>query len=1016
MRFWIAAVGLFGVVALGLATMPRMIDWDAYRSDIEAVAIELAGHDVTISGPITIKLLPRPVLTARDVTLKGRTAEAIGFELAANQAEVTLEVGPLLAGHPVVRDLRLKRPVLNIDGDGSRRLRTWPPRWQDWAAPFLKLDLKAIEIADGKIVLAGDRPDQHLSLNNLSMQLQIDGPDGPLKAAGLFKTKRHGFRITAEFSRPDQNGVSATKLLVEAQSGVEETTMLRFSGRVSPSGDDEGLRGRVTLSGPDLQHGLAAISAATGYPSTFRSFAGQQPFAVEGRIAVDHTGIRSDNLQLKLSEKLGKGRIDLMLHPEIQLDLDVELPALRLADAAGLADFLPLDLLSKLRVPPGEIDIRLRELVYRGEAARKASVRLNTGTDQVTRIESAKVQLPGLVDIQFEGGLYAGEIGPRLRGQLAAVGDDLGSSLAWFDLIGDDDRNGGWRGFSLEGEVDVSSVEMSLSSVDMRLDSSRLRGQASLRFSDRRRLMLNADIERPNLDLYWGDVDLQAAALGLAAKLEKLDAEIDTRFQRLTWQGLHVEEGEISANVEQGKLTLREIAAKTVGDTALSLKGEIDLAGSTADVSAELKSEHPVRALHHLDLALPLTSSRPGALELAGKISGTFERFELNVAADYDGGDAVIEGQAGWTEERPWYDLTVRASHPDHQDLASQFGLAPLVATGDAEGALELAGRLRHAATTPWIASGSAQLGPTSFTGSLAYQGAPLASPFEAKLSIGSPRKDSLAPFLILSGVRLTGGCTPARWLGRLPTTGLRTAWLDKGEGTISLASKGGLAGDGLQMEAKLGDGLLYIQRLEASPWQGRLKAELTLERRRNQPFAALAVDLDQVEAAEFAAWLGVKSGISGALDFHIEASSLGRTPYDLMAGLTGEVAIKAGPGEIKGLGIPELKEALLPVTDDDASDRTLTLPFSEIDAKGTLSRGILSLEDSHLRISPATGEETDAVIEGTADLLLWIAELTLRRASASTEAGSADAANSARVYRLVGPPDRPAGLISAGN
>ena len=160
-----------------------------------------------------------------------------------------------------------------------------------------------------------------------------------------------------------------------------------------------------------------------------------------------------------------------------------------------------------------------------------------------------------------------------------------------------------------------------------------------------------------------------------------------------------------------------------------------------------------------------------------------------------------------------------------------------------------------------------------------------LAGPFEAKLSVGSPQKDSIAPLLNLTGLRLAGDWTPARWLGRLPGTGVRSAWLDKADGSLSLASKGGLVGDGLTMNAKLSDGLLFVERLEATPWRGRLEAELTLTRRRDQPFTAVAIDLTQVDAAELAAWLGVKSGISGPLDLELEASSVGRTPYEMVAG-----------------------------------------------------------------------------------------------------------------------------------
>ncbi|MDH3663291.1 MAG: AsmA family protein, partial [Alphaproteobacteria bacterium] len=917
MRFWIAAAVLLGLVALGLATGPRVIDWNAYRPDIEAAAIQLSGHDVVIGGPIEMTLLPRPVLIARDVTVTGRTPGAIGFELGARQAEVTMEIGPLLAGRPVVRDLRLTRAVLTVGGDGSRRLRSWPPRWQDWAAPFLQLELESIDIADGKIELLDERRDQPIGLSDLSLRLSIDGPDGPLEAAGLFKTKRHHFTMKATFGRPDRHGTRAAKLSIEAQNGIAETTTLRFNGGVTPSGNDQGVRGRLTLNGPDLQHGLAAIAAAGNYPSTFGSIASSQPFSIVGQLDADRTGIRADDLQLRLSDKLGKGRIDLLLHPQSQLNLTAELPTLRLADDADLAGFLPVDLLSKLEVPPGAIDLRLREVAFRDGAARQASVRLETGADGVTKIEQAKVALPGLIDMQFEGGLHAGEIGPRLQGRLVAVGDDLGSSLVWLGLIEDGDRNDGWRGFSLESDVDATGAEIALSAVDLSLDSSRLKGKASLRFSERQRLTLDVDVERPHLDLYLTELGAKAAASGLATRFRELDADIEARFDRLTWQGVQVEEGVISAHADDGRLTLDQIAVKTVGDTSLTLEGEIDLNNHAVDVDAMLTSQHPIRALHHLQLALPLTSSSLQPLALAGAVKGTPERFELSLKAGYDEGDAAIEGHAGWIEDRPWYDLSVNARHPDHQALAGQLGLASLVPAGDAEGSLELAGRLRHETTTPWIASGSAKLGPTTFTGSLTYPTDAFSGPFEAKLSVGSPRRDSLAPFLILSGLRLAGDWTPARWLGRLPSTGLRTAWLEKAEGSLSLASKGGLAGEGLTMKAKLSDGLLYVERLQAHPWQGRLEAEVTLERRRDQPFAAFDLTLDQVEVADFAAWLGIKSGMEGPLDLRIEASSVGRTPYEMMAGLTGAVEIGAGPGELKGLGVPELRRALLSEGDD---------------------------------------------------------------------------------------------------
>ena len=1009
MRIWVIAALLFGLAALGLAMGPRAIDWNTYRPDIEAAAARLSGHDVSIRGPIELSILPGLVLTAKDVIVESDDEARIGFTLSTNQADVSLALGPLLAGRPVVRDLRLKRPVIRIDAASSRKMRAWPPRWQDWALPFLNLDIESIGMTDGRIELTGDRPGEELGLHGLSLDLQIGGARGPIEAAGLFMTDHHRFTVRAAFGSPDHNGVSSAKVTIDAQNGIEETTSLRFNGRVRPFGDEEDLRGRLTVSGPDLQLGLSALAAATGYPSTFQSIAAQQPFAIEGELMADRRGLRAEGLQIRLADKLGKGSADLQFHPKMQFDLSVELPILRLADDAGLSDFLPLDLLSRLQVPPGDIDIRVRELVYLDDRARQAGIRLTTGQDRVTRIEQAKIQLPGLVDLRFEGGVYSADFGPVLKGKLAAVGDDLKPSLTWLGLLGEGDSTSGWRGFSLESDVDITSVEIAFSALDVRLDSARISGEAGLRFSERRRIMVDINIDRSNLDLYGMVTDGRIALTALEDHLKAVDAEISLTFEKVTWQGIRVEEGMIQARAEAGRLILPEIRVSTVGDTMLSLKGSVDLETRAADIATVWQSEHPGRALHHLKIDLPLTSRRLRPLEIKGQAIGTLDDADLSLEALYDGGILAIEGKASFVEEGSRYDLSLSATHPDHLALAGQFGLAPLVPEGDADGPLELTGRLRHDEGSTWIASGNAKLGPTTFTGSLAYPEAPFTGPFDAKLSVGSPRKDSLAPLLTLAGLRLTGDWTPGRWLGRLPTTGLRTAWLETMEGSLSLASKGGIVGDGLSLEAELNDGLLRLDQIEASPWQGELRAKIELERRNERPFVTIAIELDQIDSTAFGDWIGLKSGIEGPLDLQLDASSSGLTPYDLMAGLAGDLAIEAGPGALRGRGIPLFRETLAAGTGDRiAADSRLTMPFRAIDAEAKLSRGALIFEDGSLVLNAGDDKEIEATVDGTVDMLLWVLDLTMTTTDSSDPTPAS--------YRLVGPPDQPAGRMLAGN
>jgi hypothetical protein len=321
-----------------------------------------------------------------------------------------------------------------------------------------------------------------------------------------------------------------------------------------------------------------------------------------------------------------------------------------------------------------------------------------------------------------------------------------------------------------------------------------------------------------------------------------------------------------------------------------------------------------------------------------------------------------------------------------------------------------------------WIASGSLRLGPTTITGRLTQERQSPRPGWNAKLSIGNPKKDSLAPFLTLAGLRSTADWTPRMFIGRLPHVGFRTDWLDKLDGSIDLASKGGLAGKGIELTASLDQGFLYIDQFRAAPWNGTVRGELTVEHRDDHPYAAIGLELDGIDAEAVAAWLGLSKVVSGPLSLQLEATSVGRTLYDVMATSTGKMSLEVGPGALKGTFINALRERLVdkPNTDRDPANPAnssivdqRSIPLLGLKADADLSRGVASINEASLTFEPEQGQRTEAVIDGTVDLLLWIAELEM--ALANEESGSEESGSEQLIYRIIGPPDRPQSFISSG-
>ena len=92
--------------------MPQYLDWNRYRATIEVLASTTLGQPVTIHGPITLNLLPQPVLTAAQVSIGGDAAADVSIRVEALRLRVAL--WPLLGGRVDARELVLRGPDLRM--------------------------------------------------------------------------------------------------------------------------------------------------------------------------------------------------------------------------------------------------------------------------------------------------------------------------------------------------------------------------------------------------------------------------------------------------------------------------------------------------------------------------------------------------------------------------------------------------------------------------------------------------------------------------------------------------------------------------------------------------------------------------------------------------------------------------------------------------------------------------------------------------------------------------------------
>ena len=106
-----AFIGSLLVVLLAAALIvPPYVDWNRFKSRLEASASRALGQRVEVRGTASARLLPMPSITFSDVRVGAAGAPLV----TAGTFAMDVELAPLLKGDVVVADMRLKEPVLDV--------------------------------------------------------------------------------------------------------------------------------------------------------------------------------------------------------------------------------------------------------------------------------------------------------------------------------------------------------------------------------------------------------------------------------------------------------------------------------------------------------------------------------------------------------------------------------------------------------------------------------------------------------------------------------------------------------------------------------------------------------------------------------------------------------------------------------------------------------------------------------------------------------------------------------------
>ena len=906
------------LAVLALWQVPRFLDWNNYREDIARLAATVLDRPVLIDGPITLRLLPQPVLTASDVRIAGEPDEGT---LSARELRFGVALAPLLAGRVDARELVLLGADIQVP---------WP--LPDNALPVRRpgwLTGMSARIQDGRLAIG------NVQVTAISASLTVGGPIGGYQLAGTALVDGQAWRISARIGPAGKDNASPLDLTIDGEGrrrGMEAT----FSGQVSP----DGAGGRLTAKGPDLAQLLPAPKV---------------PFSADGRLTVAAGLAAADDLALVIGDAPAHGAVSLRVSPSLRVDLAIA------ASRLNLDAWLPVLLQSHDLPCPVGLDLSAEAAEFSGGLVRhlRAASELNPGK---VEIRDASAVLPGEANVRLSGRIAVSvPKRPRFEGAIAVAAPDLRGTLRWLDPPGlkslDALSASVLRSLNLSGQAIVEPDRLVLSALAGTIDDSRLGGRVTLGVGAQRQpATVRADLQVDRLDL---DAWLPSAlpAFGDITKLPgTLDADLRAQVAQARLRGATISGLVVDAAAADGRLSIRRLEGKALGVQA-SISGAIGASGQVSGARLALSAQNATPLADWLPPAWRATPAlwrsplrveaaaegRPDALNLAVHVAladfDTAVTAKLNVPAR--GGSGIItlhDPAAPHLLQAMGFGLLANWLGAGPLRIQTHLDVAPDRIRFDS---LDLAvGSLR--------AGGQFAIDPSGeqprLLGQLTADAVPL------------PHIDLRAPDPLPLDLLRRWQATVQMTVKEVTTgsAGATRLVLQAASGTLTLGGKGTLRLE--DVAAKLAGGTLVgAASLDAATEPPTLALQATLhEATIGGPITGLPLDI-----------------IAGQAEGDLKLTATGHSPAAMLATLDGRARIAVRDGTLLGFDLAALDTALGSASREVTLDSALTsalangrTSFSRLDVAASAARGVLDIDRTAL-----SGPSGGAAFSGSVDL-----------------------------------------------
>jgi len=865
-----------------------VVDDQFYLGIVQEAVKDSTGHTLDIKGQLAVERSLRPGLVANEVRLVNEGVQPPAEIATVKHFRFRIDLLPLLQG-----DLRfvvvLEQPQIRLDVDGTGR-RNWQsvevkpaPTDQVVKDGGFNLDIGHVEIFDGLVAYRDARDDSSVDVKIKNFELHHDRAEGLATVGFLGSYQGEDYSVHGSMRDPAEDKPLQAELVIDgydangasAVQGARTVLQLTATGTVSRPEQEPAF----DLAVDGRLQNLTRLAENLGLKAG--EWAQLGPVSTRARLQLQHGVYHVKDIDAALEHKglamtATGDALRLNRDPDINLQLSVNTE-----DVTQLTQFkqvVPLDLLAGGGTVSAEARLVGADGRYRLED-------LQAHLDQ----EDLQLNLRGLVTNLEQ------EFAAELEGSLKVA--QLMSLSRFSDLVPNYLPGAGTA--TAEFKVTVADGIIRLYDLDTTLTTDGLTLVATGAMSE-----LGDSNEL--------DLELSATAETLS-KLSQIPALSQAPFPDL---GPAKASGRLRGSRASYRVDNLH-ASLTTEDLELTAAGTVSELGdqpqARLDVTARIKDLSRIPEIIGLEMSLPPV----GPIEAKGVIEsskGKYQIQQLNALWEQPGVRATLTGNATslWEAPELAMQLELQADSLDALSVLTQQELPEF-------GPVSLKSKLALDPHQYRMSELDVQLGSSDLSGEVSLMREETPPRLTAALSsrlldldellVGTPQpevegeeaEDNQAT-TDSQTTEASDSVNPDEVEPWLPTEPLNLSWLHawnvRVDAQLDRMVESGDFFDDVEAQVRLEDGMLHIPVTRVKLQDGQLSLTASIDARQSPPsfyYLNEAKDIDIGNVLDLSE--GVVTG--GKINGTVELQSSGRSPAEILSGLSGKVLLQMGSARI---------------------------------------------------------------------------------------------------------------------